>query len=123
MDDPQAYLVSDNLVSNNGSMIVTECPQAPASTCLLLGDSFAGRMLPFFAASFRRMIFAHLSTLDYELVRAERPDIVITVMNERFLVAVPYDIGAPTARDFEAEKRADAQLRPQVQGWPKTEEP
>jgi hypothetical protein len=115
---PQARLVSDNRIANIGSMIVTECRETPPSTCLMFGDSFAERLLPFFAASFGRFVYAHLPTLDHELVRAEKPDVVVSVLNERFLLQVPYDVGGLTCREAERQKRADERFRAEIQEWP-----
>jgi alginate O-acetyltransferase complex protein AlgJ len=117
--EPHPQRVSDNLVWNKGSMVVTHCPEAPDTTCLLFGDSFAERLIHFFAASFRRFIFVYLPTLDYELVRRERPDVVVGVTNERFLTKVAYDVGAPTQRDFEETKKAERKLRGELlTRWP-----
>jgi alginate O-acetyltransferase complex protein AlgJ len=109
---PRAQLVSDNLVHNRGSLIVTECPEAPPVTCLVFADSFANRLMPMFAATFRQFVHAHAPTLDYSLIEEYQPDVVISVLNERFLIELPYDIGAKGIRDYEREKRAAGQLRP-----------
>jgi hypothetical protein len=109
---PKAYLVFDNEVHNRGSLIETECAEAPPTTCLVLGDSFAGRLLPLFASTFRRCVDAYSATLDYSLVEEVRPDIVISVMNERFLIEPPRDSGAPTVREHAERKKAAGALRP-----------
>jgi alginate O-acetyltransferase complex protein AlgJ len=117
---PQAFLVSDNQIFNRGMRIVTRCSDAPHTTCLVLGDSFCGWLWPFFAASFRRFIYTWVPTLDYELVERERPDVVVSVWNERFMIAVPNDMTAPSASDVEGRKRAEQeQLRREVRLWPK----
>jgi alginate O-acetyltransferase complex protein AlgJ len=120
--EPKAWLVHDNLVSRRGGLVITECPEAPPTTCLLLGDSFAGRLLYFFASSFGRFIYAYLPTLDYDLVRTEKPDVVVSVMNERFLINVPYDVGAPSSEDVEREKKAKGELRTEVLGFRRVDE-
>jgi acetyltransferase AlgX (SGNH hydrolase-like protein) len=117
---PRVELVSDNLIPNTGSMLTTECADAPSSTCLIFGDSFSRLLLPYLAASFRRMVFAHLPTLDYGLVLEVRPDIVMSVLNERFLVEVPHDVGAPTQRGLEREKRGLGRFRDVwIAEWPR----
>jgi alginate O-acetyltransferase complex protein AlgJ len=120
--EPKAWLVHDNLVSRRGGLVITECPEAPPTTCLLLGDSFAGRLVYFFASSFGRFIYAYLPTLDYDLVRREKPDVVVSVMNERFLINVPYDVGAPSSEDVEREKKAKGELRTEVLGFRRVDE-
>jgi alginate O-acetyltransferase complex protein AlgJ len=109
--DPRARFVSDNRVRTNGRRIEYECP-AGSRTCLIFGDSFCVRLLPFLAESFRRLVFAHITTLDTGLIRRERPDVVLNVMNERFLVRVPRDEGAPALDDLEAAKRAEGDTYP-----------
>jgi alginate O-acetyltransferase complex protein AlgJ len=118
---PQAYLVSDNLIFNRGMRIVTECPDAPNATCLMLGDSFSGQLWNFFAATFRRFVFAHITTLDYNLVERERPNVVVSVLNERFLIVIPDDPGGESASELETKKRAENQFRPRLMNWPMAE--
>jgi hypothetical protein len=78
-------------------------------------------MQPFLAASFRRMLFAFSSTLDYELVWEERPDVVISIMNERFCITVPQDLGAPTTPEVARQKTAEGVLRDEIQLWRQNE--
>ena len=63
-----ARLAYDNQVHGTGALVVTECPDAPQTTCLLLGDSYSYNLLKFLAESFRRVVFAHSPTLDRALV-------------------------------------------------------
>jgi alginate O-acetyltransferase complex protein AlgJ len=118
VNTPQAFLVSDNLIFNRGMRIVTECPDAPNLTCLMLGDSFSGQLWNFFAATFRRFVYAHVATLDFELVKQERPDVVVSVLNERFLITIPHDMGAQSLKELEAQKREEQQFRPALKHWP-----
>jgi hypothetical protein len=104
--EPRAYLVSDNQVFNTGSIVSTECAHAPPTSCLVMGDSFSDALWPFFAASFGQFTFAHAPTVDYDFVRECRPDVVVSVLNERFMISIPDDLGGRTVRDFEAEKKA-----------------
>jgi len=111
ISDPRAYLVSDNRVANHGSRTETVCPEAPDSTCLVLGDSFAQKMLRPLAASFRRVVMTYLPTLDHALVEEVQPDVVVSVLNERFLAKVHFDGGAPSLHEVEREKIAAGRLR------------
>jgi SGNH hydrolase-like domain, acetyltransferase AlgX len=122
--DPSARLVSDNRVFNTGRTLVYECRAAPG-TCVMLGDSFAYRMLPFLAETFGRLVFVHRPTLDFELVEAERPAAVVSLLTERFLVRVPFDQPFTPTRVYVRKKRAagevlaprdEPNLRPDV--WP-----
>jgi acetyltransferase AlgX (SGNH hydrolase-like protein) len=109
---PEARLVADNRVANKGRRREYVCDAAPGVTCLVLGDSYSYRMLPFLAESFGRLVFAFLPNLDRDLVEHERPDVVISVLNERFLIYPPVDEGAMSLAQWEAEKRAEGKLLP-----------
>jgi hypothetical protein len=111
VDRPVVRLEHDNCVINRGMTAITSCPEAPPTTCLVFGESFALGLLTVLSASFRRLVFTLTPTLDYDLVWRERPDIVIGVQNERFLMVIPYDGGAPTAPDLEREKREKGLIR------------
>lgn len=92
LDDPRARLVEDNLVRNHGRRAVFECAAAPPSTCVVFGDSWAYPMLLFLAESFRRVVFFHrVNVVDRQPVEQERPDVVLTVLTERFCTALPDD--------------------------------
>lgn len=108
---PPARLVSDNRVINRGLVVVTECPEAPPARCLIFGDSFTHGLLQPLASSFRRVVFACLTTIDHEFVREEQPDVVISVTNERFFMHIPQDIGSSTVREHEREKKSKGLLR------------
>jgi alginate O-acetyltransferase complex protein AlgJ len=109
---PAARMVRDNRVFLNGHRIDYECPSAGGATVLVLGDSFSHAMLPFLAETFGRLTFAHLSALDRELVAEVAPQLVVSVMNERFMIRVPSDEGAKSLRDLETEKRARGAVYP-----------
>jgi hypothetical protein len=110
--ESKAHVTDDNRVYTNGHRIDYECPAAEEGTCLFLGDSFTHAMLPFLAESFRRMVFAHISILDGELVESISPDSVVSVMNERFLIRVPKDSGGKTLKQWIVEKRAMGKVYP-----------
>ena len=63
-------------------------------------------MLTFLSESFRRMVFAHLHTLDHELVETEQPDVVIGLADESGLLDVPADVEAPRAGELAVRKLA-----------------
>jgi hypothetical protein len=108
--DRQAELTADNRVLRRGRIAEFECPAAPESTCMVIGDSFNYQLLPYLAESFRKLIFVHLHTLDHELVEEHRPDVVVNVMNERGLSNVMYDVPAESAREFAARKTARGEV-------------
>jgi len=110
--DQQARLTSDNFVLRRGRIAEFECPAAPETTCMIIGDSFNYQMMPFLAESFSKLYFVHLHTLDHDLVEEHRPDVVVNVMNERGLSTVMYDVPAPNTRDFAAEKTERGEVDP-----------
>jgi hypothetical protein len=103
---PGAKVIDDNGVFNQGRRAEYICPEAPELTCLVLGTSSSLSLVHLLAESFRRLVFANISSLDYSLVEEVEPDVVVTIFGERFMVRVPADVGAPTLKDLEAEKRA-----------------
>lgn len=107
-----ARMTLDNRIFLNGHRMDYECPVAGDTVCLVFGDSFAHMMLPFLAESFGRVVFAHLPTLDRELVTEMKPDIVVSILNERFLIKVPVDAGAKSLEECAAEKRASGAVYP-----------
>jgi hypothetical protein len=112
-----ARLIHDNQVQGQGALIVTECPDAPETTCLLFGDSYTYDLLKFVAESFGRMVFAHSTPLDRELVERERPDLVVSLMAERYLIVVPDDDAAPSLDERARTKREKGETRPKVLFW------
>jgi len=117
--EPRARLVSDNRVRNTGRRVVYESDAADGAECLVYGDSFAMRVLQFLAESFRRLTFVHMANLDRELVQQLQPDVVVKIMNERFLIAVPVDDPAKTQAELEAERLAAGEVLPPQQQPPR----
>jgi hypothetical protein len=111
---PAARLIFDNCIENVGSVLVTECPAAPPTTCLL-GDSYAYSLIKFMAESFGRVVLMHSPGLDWNLVDQIQPDVVINQIAERFLVEVPED-GQDLAIN-ELWKRQNRRTRPPNTTW------
>jgi alginate O-acetyltransferase complex protein AlgJ len=117
-----AALVADNRVEGVGAVIETECPDATGS-CVLVGDSYAWSLMRFFAESFRHFTFVHMATVDLDFVARRRPDVVVNMTAERFLIAVPEDDGAPTAKEHAKQKIATGRTRDAVPFWQLTTRP
>ena len=100
----QAHYGKDNRVMVTGRRIDYRCRLAPDVTCLLHGDSFAEKLLHILAESFGRTVFCQMPSLDFQVVQQIRPDVVIGLQNERFLMEVPYDSTAPTQAELAASK-------------------
>jgi integrase len=109
--------VYDNCIEGNGSLIVTECAEAPPTRCMVFGDSACYGMLASLAQTFGRMMFVHSPTIDYDLVAEERPDVVITEMTERFMIMTPDDSKTTPIRQIERDKRESGRYRPPILNW------
>lgn len=87
-------LVYDNEVRNHGRVQIYEQEGREGPTCLVFGESFGPTVLFFLRESFHRVVFVHTSMLVAELIARERPDVVVSLPIERFLIQVPDDTGA-----------------------------
>jgi alginate O-acetyltransferase complex protein AlgJ len=113
----RARKLHDNRVLSRGSLVILENPHAPPTTCVMFGDSCASFIMPFIAQTFRRLVWAWSSAVDYDLVRQERPDVVVSQMIERFLIVVPDDLTAKSVAQLEAEKKEARMVRPSLAYW------
>ncbi len=116
----RARLVRDNRVRNHGREAEFTCEAAPPACCVVFGDSWAYAMIPFLAESFRRLVFRHrVNVVDDDLVEAARPDLVLTILTERFCTALPLDEKAiPFEREVARKHKANALVPPPVPGGP-----
>ena len=110
--DSRTRLVADNRVARNGRRVEFEGDESLEGTCLLMGDSFSVRVAPILAESFRRLVYAHLTTFDFELAREVNPDVIVMGMNERCMINVPVDLPAESQRMLEARKIASGDVLP-----------
>jgi alginate O-acetyltransferase complex protein AlgJ len=81
----------DNQIRNRGRVKIFEQASPDGPTCVVFGESFAESMLIFLCESFTRLVFVHSSMLIPEIVEIERPDVVLNLPTERFLIQVPTD--------------------------------
>jgi SGNH hydrolase-like domain, acetyltransferase AlgX len=84
-------LLFDNRVLNHGRVLIYEQDRPDLPVCVVFGESFAKNLLIFLQASFRRLVFVHTSMVVPEVLEMERPDVVLSVPVERFLLKVPDD--------------------------------
>gem|GEM_PF-3592709 len=87
----EASLVLDNGVQNHGRVKVFERAGSGGPTCVVFGESFAEALLIFLRESFQRLVFVHTSMFVREIVERERPDVVLSIPTERFLLRPPDD--------------------------------
>ena len=83
--------VYDNEVRNHGRVMIHEQDRRKRPSCVVFGESFAETLLYFLKEVFGRVVFAHTSMYVDEVVAAERPDVVLSLPIERFLIKVPDD--------------------------------
>jgi hypothetical protein len=55
-------------------------------------------------------VFVHSPTVDYEIVEEENPDVVISLMTERFLINVPSDSTGPSVRERARSKISEGKV-------------
>lgn len=82
--------VFDNRAFGRGQTEIFENDDARLPRCVLFRDSNASAMLQYLAMHFSRLVVVSSTEFFYDLVREEKPDVVITEMTERYL-AVPAD--------------------------------
>lgn len=80
----------DNRAFGRGQTEIFENDDARLPQAVLFRDSNASTMIQFLAMHFSRLVVVSSTEFFYDLVRSERPDVVITEMTERYL-AVPVE--------------------------------
>lgn len=100
-------LVADNGVANHGRVMVFEAPGTDRPRAVAFGESFGNHLLVFLKESFSRLVYVHTSMVDRVRLEEERPDVVLSLPLERFLVDVPDDTDAH-AKLVEAARRKQA---------------
>jgi hypothetical protein len=105
LDRRHGALRFDNKVLNHGRVIILEQESEDLPTCVVFGESFAKNLLIFLQASFRRVVFVHTSMFIREIVERERPDVVLSIPVERFLLRVPDDEHALERLEATAAKK------------------
>jgi alginate O-acetyltransferase complex protein AlgJ len=108
---PRGRQVADNEIVNHGWVLSFERAQ-PGPRCVVFGESFTHFLLPFLKESFQRMVYVHTSMFVPEILDRERPDAIVSLPTERFLIQVPDDANAM------AELRATALRKGGTLPWP-----
>ena len=84
----------DSEIRNHGRVMIHEKDEEKQPVCLVFGESFAETLLYFLKESFGRVVFVHTSMFVADVVARERPDVVLSLPIERFLIKVPDDADA-----------------------------
>ena len=101
-------VVFQNKVFTRGSMQVFETNRTELPRGVLFRDSFALNMIHVLLESFSRLVVIGSQSVQYDLLRAERPDVVISETCERFLgmpdpsqaIELPQDLDGPDFPSF-----------------------
>jgi alginate O-acetyltransferase complex protein AlgJ len=102
----QVRKVFGNQAFGRGQVEVFENEDSGLPRGVLFRDSNATAMLPFLTPHFSRLVAVSSAEFLYDLVRAERPSLVITEMTERY-IAYPANSLTGDSLDFPHEARAD----------------
>lgn len=103
----KAKKVWNNGVTNRGHMSVWVNPNASLPTCILFTDSYGWKIQRFLAESFSKLFIIHSPLLEHEAIDILKPDVVVSLMAERFLIYTPKDIFDKSAMQFADEKGGD----------------
>jgi SGNH hydrolase-like domain, acetyltransferase AlgX len=130
LSDHASRLAFDNRVHVHGRVLIFETQESSGLSCVAFGESMANNLLLYLKESFRRLVFVHTSMLLEDVLRVERPDVVLSIPLERFLIEVPRDHdGLERLRKTAARKvqrgRVRAPDEPFLRGiprWPGAEE-
>jgi alginate O-acetyltransferase complex protein AlgJ len=83
---PPSYRIAyENKVFGRGSVTIYEGPDRTAPRALLFHDSFSVHIIPYLIPVFSRLTAVGSLHMLYDLLHAERPDIVFFEMVERFI--------------------------------------
>ena len=106
---PKAVLVEDNGVHNAGHrQRWRNVELAGGPKLLVFHDSFFGAMARFWAESVGELVAVHTPLLEHQIIEEEAPDVVLSVMVERFLIHVPDDIFGRTSAEAARSKAEGA---------------
>jgi hypothetical protein len=80
------------LTEGIGGKIITELNNKSLPKAVMVRDSFTTSMIPFLSNDFSRIVYDWEGTINYDLIKEERPDIVIYEMVERSIGSLTKDI-------------------------------
>ena len=85
--------------SANVGRLVTEIPGSRLPKAVVFRDSFASRLAPFLSEHFSRVVYLWQDNFEADVIREERPDVVIQEIVGRHLMYVsPYSNAPDSAR-------------------------
>ena len=102
-----AKKIWNNGVTNRGHMSVWVNPNSSLPTCVLFTDSYGWKIQRFLAESFSKLFIIHSPLLEHDAIDILKPNVVLSLMAERFLIYTPKDIFDKSALQFAHEKGGD----------------
>jgi SGNH hydrolase-like domain, acetyltransferase AlgX len=99
----EARLLYDNRMTHGGHVLIYGTSYN-SKKVLIFGDSFANNLTYWLAEGFGSAIFVHSTAFDLELIKSERPDLVVWESVERFLVLPPARMIGFTVEDIFKKK-------------------
>lgn len=102
-----AEKIWNNGVTNRGHMSVWVNANKTLPTCVLFTDSYGWKIQRFLAESFSKLYIVHSPLIEHDALDIFKPNIVISLMAERFLIYTPKDIFDKSAQEFAKEKGGD----------------
>lgn len=123
-----SQIIHDNQVINyckQGSIRVLKNPKISHGKMIIFGDSFSnpakpnfkrqsrlvGRLSSLFAETINEVHFVWTPWIDYDYIKQEKPDFVLTEMAERFLVRAPDDLDHLPLHEFAMNKIAQSKVK------------
>jgi alginate O-acetyltransferase complex protein AlgJ len=88
------HITEENIPNSNGSAarVVTECDRPGLPRAVLYRDSFATGLVPFVSEHFSRALYLWEHDVNPEIIKAERPDVVIHEWVGRHMsITLPYN--------------------------------
>lgn len=112
----QSHKVWNNGVTNRGHMSLWKGRRRDLPRALLLTDSYGWKFQVFLAQSFSDLFVVHSPLIEPEAVERFRPDVVFSLMAERFAYKVPNDREDMTALQH-AEQKNPGSAYPDFLQW------
>tara|TARA_Y100001956_G_C4129596_1_gene192801 strand:+ start:11154 stop:12998 length:1845 start_codon:yes stop_codon:yes gene_type:complete len=103
----KAKKIWNNGVTNRGHMSVWVNADRSKPTCVLFTDSYGWKIQRFLAESFSKLFIVHSPLLEMDAIDEFKPDVVLTLMAERFLIYTPKDLFDKSAMELAIEKGGD----------------
>ncbi len=102
---PSRAGVFDNKVPNQGNLQrYTNHQVGNRTRAVVFRDSFTDQMIAFFKESFHEVTFVWQPNIDHGLVDQVKPDAVLSIQAERFLIRVPDDVFGRTNEEIARDK-------------------